>query len=245
MAVRNIKLTISYDGLDYSGWQRQPGRRTIQGELERAIGELTGQAIELQGTSRTDAGVSALGQVANFIIDSPIPTENFSKALNQRLPRDIVVTCAEKVDADFDASTCAKAKLYHYTIFTGRRRKVLQRNYWHRPGELDVERMNKAAGVLAGTHDFKSFAAAADTRKDSVRTVSRCEVTSEKRWIYVHVQADRFLYNMVRNIVGTLVEVGRGRWPAEKVKEILDARDRRAAGPIAPAEGLCLIEVQY
>ena len=246
MAVRNIKLTISYDGVNYNGWQNQPGKKTIEGELQRAVSELTGVLTKVNGASRTDAGVSALGQVANFTIDSPIPAENFVKAINHRLPRDIVVTEAVEVDRNFDASGSAKSKLYRYTIFTGKNRNVLKtRNCWHRPGKLDIAAMDAAMQMLVGTFDFKSFAAAADKRESSIRTVTQCRVTQEEKWIYIDIEADRFLYNMVRNIVGTLVEIGRGRWKPEKIKEILDAKDRTAAGPTAPPEGLCLVEIRY
>ncbi len=246
MAVRNIKLTISYDGLNYSGWQNQPGKHTIQGWLQQALGELTRTFIKINGASRTDAGVSALGQVANFLIDSPIPTENFVKALNHRLPKDIVVTEAVEVDKDFDASGSAKSKLYRYTIFTGRKRNVLKtRNCWHRPSPLDIAAMDAAAKMLIGKKDFKSFASAADKRDNSIRAVMQCQVTQQDNWVYIDIEADRFLYNMVRNIVGTLVDVGRGKWNPEKITEILEAKDRRAAGPIAPANGLCLIWIRY
>jgi len=246
MAIRNIKLTISYDGLNYSGWQNQPGKRTIQGELERVLGELTGVFIKVKGASRTDAGVSAIGQVANFLIESKIPTENFVKAINHRLPRDIVVTGAAEVDKTFDASASAKSKLYRYTIFTGKKRNVLKtRNCWHRPTLLDVAAMDSAAKMLIGEKDFKSFASAADKRQDSVRTIFRCEVTNEDKWVYIDVEGDGFLYNMVRNIVGTLVEVGRGKYSPQKIKEILKAKNRTAAGPIAPAAGLCLMWIKY
>ncbi|MDD5064593.1 MAG: tRNA pseudouridine(38-40) synthase TruA [Phycisphaerae bacterium] len=246
MAPRNIKLTLSYDGLNYSGWQNQPGKNTIQGLLQQSLGDLTGTFIKINGCSRTDAGVSALGQVANFLIDSPIPTGNFVNALNHRLPRDIVVTEAVEVDKDFDASGSAKCKLYRYTIFTGKNRNVLKtRNCWHRPNPLDIAAMDAAAKMLLGTKDFKSFASAADKRDNSVRTVMRCEVAQEDKWVYIDIEADRFLYNMVRNIVGTLVEVGRGKWKPEKITEILDAKDRKAAGPLAPASGLCLMWIKY
>jgi len=246
MGLRNIKLTISYDGVNYSGWQKQRGKRTIQGELERAISELTGFITKVNGASRTDAGVSALGQVANISIDSPIPTGNFAKAINGRLPRDISVTEAAEVDETFDSSGSAKSKLYRYTFFIGKKPNILQtRNCWHRPGVLDIEAMNAASKVLIGTHDFKSFAAAADKRNNSIRRVMQCQVTQEGKWIYIDIEADRFLYNMVRNIVGTLVEIGRGRWKAEKIKEILEEKKRTAAGPIAPPEGLCLVWIKY
>ena len=246
MAVRNIKLTINYDGINYGGWQRQPDKQTIQGEIERALESLTGAYVKVKGTSRTDAGVSALGQIANIIIDSPIPTENFVEALNHRLPRDIVVTEAAEVDLAFESSGCAKSKLYRYTVFTGKRRNAIEtRNCWHRVGQLNINAMNEAAKMLEGTHDFKSFAAAADERENSVRTVIRCEVMQNDKWIYVEIEADRFLYNMVRNIVGTLVEIGKGRWMPEKINEILAACSRCAAGPTAPAEGLCLVRIDY
>ena len=246
MALRNIKLTISYDGLNYSGWQDQPGKNTIQGKLQQALGDLTGKFIRISGASRTDAGVSALGQTVSFTIDSPIPTENFVKALNHRLPRDIVVTEAVEVNHDFDVSSSAKCKLYRYTIFTGKKRNVLKtRNCWHLPISLDIEAMKAAAKLLIGRKDFKSFASAADKRKNSVRNVTKCEVAQEDKWVYIDIEADRFLYNMVRNIVGTLVEVGRGKWKPEKITEILEAKDRTAAGPIAPAAGLCLMWIKY
>ena len=254
MATRNIKLTVQYDGSGYHGWQIQPGQKTIQGELVEVVSNLVGVRTYVHGASRTDAGVSALGQVANFIIDSPIPAENFVKAINHRLPRDIIVTEAVEVDRNFDVSGSAKSKLYRYTIFTGKNRNVLRtRNCWHHPGSIGVEAMNTAAAMLIGTHDFKSFAAAADKRDSSIRTVTQCKVTqsaggcltAKERWIYIDIEADRFLYNMVRNIVGSLVEIGRGKWKPEKISEILEAKDRTAAGPIAPAAGLCLIWIKY
>jgi len=246
MAVRNIKLTVQYDGSRYRGWQTQPGKRTIQGELVEAVSNLVGVRTYVHGASRTDAGVSALGQVALFEIDSPIPTENFPKAINSRLPRDIVVTSAEEVPWGFDLMSGVKSKLYRYSIYTGRHRPVLRLNQcWHIPKKLDVGAMNQAAQLLVGTKDFKSFASAADRRENSVRTIFRCNVTAEDKWIYVDVEGDGFLYNMVRNIVGTLVEVGRGRWKPEKINEILEAKDRTAAGPLAPAQGLCLMWIKY
>jgi tRNA pseudouridine38-40 synthase len=246
---RNIKLIISYDGTAYSGWQAQPGKHTIQGQLQRVIGELTGFVTKVAGASRTDTGVSALGQVANIIIDSPVPTDNFPKALNHRLPRDIRVLEAIDVPLDFDASSDAKSKLYRYKIYTGKHPNALEvRNAWHRPGKLDVPAMHSAAQFLIGEHDFKSFAAAADKRSSSVRNVTACSVRTDDtdpNWIYIDIEANRFLYNMVRNIVGTLVEIGRSRWQPEKINDILLAKDRTAAGPTAPPEGLCLIWIKY
>jgi len=246
MAVRNVKLTITYDGSDYHGWQIQPGRKTIQGVLTQAIQDLVGCEVRVHGASRTDAGVSALGQVALVEIDSPIPTENLAKAITDRLPCDIAVTEAAEVLQGFDLIGGAKSKLYRYTIYTGQSRPVMQiRHCWHLPAKLDTAAMAKAAKMLVGKNDFKSFAAAADKRETSVRTIFRCDVTSNDDWVYVDVEGDGFLYNMVRNIVGTLVEVGAGRWKPEKIKQILEAKDRTAAGPIAPATGLCLMWIKY
>jgi tRNA pseudouridine38-40 synthase len=246
MAIRTIKLVVQYDGSRYRGWQIQPGKRTIQGELVEAVSNLVGTRTHVHGASRTDAGVSALGQVALFEVDSPIPTENFPKAINSRLPREIVVTAAEEAPPKFDLMGGAKNKLYRYTIHTGRYRPVLRLNRcWHIPKKLDVAAMNRAAQRLVGTKDFKSFAAAKDKRDQTVRTIFRCEVTTEGEWIYVDVEGDGFLYNMVRNIVGTLVDIGVGRWEPEKMAEILEAKDRTAAGRLAPPEGLCLMWIEY
>ena len=246
MAVRNIKLIVQYDGSSYHGWQIQPGKRTIQGELVEALSNLVGFRTYVHGASRTDAGVSALGQVALFEIDCPIPTENFPDAINDRLPRDIVVTAAEEVPLGFDLISGVKSKLYRYTIYTGKHRPVLHLNQcWHIPKKLDIAAMNQAAQLLIGTKDFKSFASAADNRESSVRTIFRCNVKVEDKWIHIDVEGDGFLYNMVRNIVGTLVEVGLGRWKPEFISEILQARSRTAAGRLAPPQGLCLIRIQY
>ncbi|MGD2093860.1 MAG: tRNA pseudouridine(38-40) synthase TruA [Phycisphaerales bacterium] len=246
MAVRNIKLTVQYDGSKYHGWQIQPGKRTIQSELVEAISNLVGVKIRVHGASRTDAGVSALGQVALFEIDSPIPTENFPKVINGRLPHDIVVTAVEEAPWGFDLISGVTSKLYRYTIYTGKYRPVLQLNQcWHISKKLDADAMNQAAQLLVGKKDFKSFASAADKRQSSIRTIFRCQTTVEDKWIYIDVEGDGFLYNMVRNIVGTLVEVGAGRWKPEKINEILEAKDRTAAGPIAPPQGLCLMWIKY
>ena len=246
MSLRNIKLTITYDGSEYHGWQIQQGKKTIQGILAEAIQNLIGCEVQVFGASRTDAGVSALGQVALVQIDSPIPTENLAKAITGRLPPDIAVTEAVEVPDSFDATGSVKSKLYRYTIFTGTVRPVLQiRHCWHLPAKLDIAAMNEAAKFLVGKKDFKSFASAADHRENSIRTIFRCEATKEGNWVYVDVEGDGFLYNMVRNIVGTLIEIGRGRWEPEKMREIIEARDRTAAGPIAAAQGLCLMWIKY
>jgi tRNA pseudouridine38-40 synthase len=291
MAVRNIKLTITYDGSAYHGWQIQPGLRTIQGVITEAIQDLLGSEVRLFGASRTDAGVSALEQVGLIQIDSPIPTENLAKAITDRLPADIAITEAVEVPEGFDLMGAVTSKLYRYTIFTGHVRPVFQiRHCWHLPAKLDMTAMAGAAKHLIGKKDFKSFASAADKRENTVRIIFRCDVSNackknnvivktrstresfsappnkfegatlgsfnnaklnsnskegEKDWVYVEVEGDGFLYNMVRNIVGTLVEVGRGRWKPEKINEILEAKDRTAAGPLAPPQGLCLMWIKY
>ena len=246
MAIRNIKLTILYDGSRYHGWQIQPGQKTIQGEITEAIEKLLSAKAQVFGASRTDAGVSALGQAGLVQIDSPIPVENLAKAITDKLPTDIAISEAVEVPAGFDVIGAVKNKLYRYTIFTGPVRPILQMNHcWHLPTKLDVTAMDEAAKMLVGKKDFKSFASANDKRENSVRTIFRCEVTRENDWVYIDVEGDGFLYNMVRNIVGTLVEIGRGRWMPEKMQEIIKACDRTAAGPIAPAVGLCLMWIKY
>ena len=246
MALHNVKLTIAYDGTEYHGWQIQPGMRTIQGVLREAIEGLLGRKVRVCGASRTDAGVSALGQVGLIQIDSPIPTENLAKAITDRLPPDMAVAEAVEAPLGFDVIGAVKSKLYRYTIYTGPVRPVLQiRRCWHIPAKLDIAAMAAAAKLLVGTKDFKSFAAGDEKREDTVRTIFRCDVTDENDWVSVDVEGNSFLYNMVRNIVGTLVEVGVGRWNPEKIKEILEARDRTAAGPLAPATGLCLMHIEY
>jgi len=246
VSIRKIKLVIHYDGTAYHGWARQPAHDTIQGQLEAAFEKLIGRSVEVVGSSRTDAGVHALGQVAHVVLaDCPVPTENFQKALNNLLPEDIVIAEVREVSEDFDAISDTVEKQYDYLIHTAPVRPVLVRNQWHRPGLLDTEKMNTAAGMLVGTHDFKSFASAADQRESSVRTITLCQVDQDGDVIKISVAANGFLYNMVRNIVGTLVEIGRGRWQPEYIKDILAAKDRNAAGPIAPAGGLCLMKIDY
>jgi tRNA pseudouridine38-40 synthase len=219
---------------------------TIQQLLNEAVSTLIGRKVTVHGASRTDAGVSALGQVGLIEIDSPIPTENFPRAISDRLPPEVAVIEAVEVDKKFDLINDVKSKLYRYTVFNGKHRPVLDvRHCWHIPEKLDTEKMNEAAKLLEGTKDFKSFASAKDNRESSVRTIFRCEVFSREDWVYIDTEGGGFLYNMARNIAGTLVDIGLGRWQPEKIQEILDAKDRTAAGMIAPAEGLCLNWIKY
>lgn len=246
MAVRNIKLSVLYDGSAYHGWQIQPGYNTIQGVLTEAAESLLAAPVRITGASRTDAGVSALAQAASMRIDSPIPTENLARAITQRLPQDIAVSEAIEMPPDFDVISDVKSKMYRYTIFTGPVRPVLDvRHCWHLPKNLDTASMGQAAKMLIGKKDFKSFASAADQRLSSVRTILSCCLAKTDQYIYIDVSGDGFLYNMVRNITGTLVEVGLGRLKPDDINRILEAKNRTAAGPIAPAGGLCLMRIEY
>ncbi len=243
---RKIKLTIAYDGTEYHGWQVQPGFKTVQETLCRAATGLIGRKVHVHGASRTDAGVHALGQVGLIETVTPIPTENFPRALNDRLPQDIAVLNAEEPPWKFDVIGDVTRKLYRYTICTRKIRPVRDiRFVWHLPGQIDTLAMHAAAQHLVGQQDFRSFASAADQRQSSVRTLFRCDVLAEGDNIRVDVEGDGFLYNMVRNIVGTLVDIGHGRWQPDMIKAILEARDRTAAGQLAPASGLCLVWISY
>ncbi len=246
MAARNIKITIAYDGTNYHGWQIQPDVPTVQQQISDAVERLIGSPTRITGSSRTDSGVHALCQVANLKVDTPVPTENFARALNDLPPEDIAVLDAQEVPDNFNSINSAKAKLYRYHICTAKVRPVLDiRTCWHYPGDFDDKNMNKAASLLVGKKDFLSFASAGDHRTDSVREIFSCTVFKDESWIYIDVKGDGFLYNMVRNIAGTLVEVGRRRWKSDYIKEILEARDRTVAGPLAPARGLCLMKIYY
>ena len=247
MSVRKIKLTIQYDGFAYCGWQVQPGFKTIQQTLNQALFSLVGREVTVHGASRTDSGVSALGQVGLIeLVNSPVPTKNFPKAINDRLPPEIIVTDAVEVDKKFDLLGDVKSKLYRYTVCNQLHRSVMDvRHCWHVHKKLNENAMKEAAALVEGTKDFKSFASAADRRKSTIRTVFRCEVEKQGGWFYIDVEGDSFLYNMVRNIVGALVEVGLGRWQPEKITGIIEAKDRTAAGQIAPPQGLCLMWIKY
>jgi tRNA pseudouridine38-40 synthase len=246
-AMRNVKLTLSYDGTDFSGWQTQPGKRTVQTILEQVLAELTGaERVRLNASGRTDAGVHAVGQVANFFTDSRLDGKVLTRAINDHLPDDVVVTGAETVPDDFDATRDALRKLYRYVIHDGDFADPFMRRYacqsrW----PLDDRAMARAAAPLLGRHDFRSFETRWPNRESSVRTITRLAVNRFGAYIWIDVEADGFLYNMVRAIAGTLINVGRGYWPEEHVAAILSAEDRAQAGPTAPAHGLFLMRVTY
>ncbi|MGI6684233.1 MAG: tRNA pseudouridine(38-40) synthase TruA [Bacillota bacterium] len=246
--MRNIKLLIEYDGTNYVGWQRQPVShgKSIQGLIEDGIKKMVHHEVKLLSAGRTDAGVHALGQVANFYTASTIPAERFPWALKSMLPSDIVVKGAWDVPKDFHARYSALEKTYRYTIRTAGLPSAFEWRYvTHIPGQLNLSEMKKAAGFLVGTHDYRSFCAKGSPVKSFVRTVKKAELTEDKNHIYFEVTADGFLYNMVRIMVGTLVEIGRGYWPAEEVLKILAAKERKYAGPTALPQGLTLWEVKY
>lgn len=244
--MRNVKLTISYDGTDYSGWQTQPGLRTVQETLEKAIQQLTSEAIRVNASGRTDAGVHAVGQVANFYTATLHAPNVLVRAINAHLPPDVIVRAAEDKPQAFDANRDAKRKLYRYVIHDGAVPDIFLRRYaYHTRHRLDAATMRRAAEPLRGRHDFHSFETDWPNRMSSVRTITHISVNRAGDLVWLDVEADGFLYNMVRAIAGTLINVGRGYWPEECVREILEAEDRRQAGPTAPALGLFLMRVSY
>jgi tRNA pseudouridine38-40 synthase len=244
--MRNIKLTLSYDGTDFNGWQTQPGFRTVQETLENAIGTLTGEAARVNAAGRTDAGVHAVGQVVNCYTNSSHTCDVIVSALNAHLPADAAVREACDMPQSFDANRDAKRKLYRYVIHDGAVRDAfLHRYYYQSRHRLDVKAMRRAAEALKGRHDFHSFETDWPNRMSSVRTITHLSLNRFGDWIWLDVEADGFLYNMVRAIAGTLINVGRGFWPESEVAAILEAEDRRRAGPTAPPQGLFLMRVTY
>ncbi|NLD49091.1 MAG: tRNA pseudouridine(38-40) synthase TruA [Clostridiaceae bacterium] len=242
----NIKLTIEYDGSNYHGWQSQTNAVSVQETIEKAVLGLTGEKITLTGASRTDFGVHAFGQTANFITSSSIPPDRFSYALNRMLPNDIVIKRSEEVSLDFHSRYWAKGKKYRYLVYNSNFPSAILRNRaFHVSHNLCVERMKKAAECLTGTHDFSSFKASGSSVKTSVRTITGVSFDKNEDIISFEISGDGFLYNMVRIIVGTLVDVGIGRIEPGNMAEILKECDRRKAGRTAPACGLYLVEVYY
>lgn len=255
--MKRIMLTVAYDGTNYRGWQIQPNGETIEGILNRCLSELLGEKIEVTGASRTDSGVHALGNVAVFDTESPIPAEKISYALNRSLPEDIKIQKSEAVATDFHPRRCASRKTYEYRIYCAPfplPTKRLYAHYTYVP--LDTALMRQAAACLVGEHDFKSFCSVDTQAETTVRRVDSIEirvsggVTEDSadrisREIVIRVSGGGFLYNMVRIIAGTLMEVGRGHIPPEEMRRILEARDRQAAGPTAPACGLTLVGIRF
>ena len=254
--MRNIKLIIEYDGTNYHGWQIQPGLETIQGVLQARLSMITKAGVALSGAGRTDAGVHALGQVANFKTDSRMTPEEFKLALNSVLPKDIVIRHVQEVEADFHARFSATSRTYIYTILNEVTSSAFLRNITYRvPQQIDVDSMSDACKALLGTHDFSSFASTGDPVRSFVRTVTNAEILdagclmlfscTEHRLIHFRIEATGFLRCMVRAIAGTLLEIGKGKISVEKMRDIIDAKDRSVAGPNLPAKGLCLVKVEY
>ena len=247
--MRNIKMIVEYDGTDYHGFQKQPELPTIQGALEKGIREMTGAQINLDFASRTDAGVHATGQVINFRLDGRIPVKNIPKILNHHLPPDIKIIEAVEIPFDFDARRAAKSRSYVYNLYRGQDLPVFLRKYVHQlEFPLDLRRVQAAALHLLGEHDFTSFSSAETEVENFVRRIFEIQVLENAHGlISIRVRANSFLNKMVRAIVGTLLDVGRGRRTADEVKKIREARNRSARGgsPFAPPHGLCLIEVKY
>lgn len=244
--MRNIKLAIEYDGTNYAGWQIQKNAKSIQGTLESALKRIIEEKVRLISCGRTDSGVHAIGHVGNFKTKSKIPLSNLQRGLNSILPRDIVIKEVKEVALNFNSRFDAKSKVYRYTILNRSYPQALCRNYFYYiPYKLDLDMVKREAKCLVGRHDFKSFQAADKKERSSIRTIKKLEVKRKKDVIEVEIEADGFLYNMVRNIVGTLIEIGRGRFKAGSMKKILKAKNRDLAGPTAPAKGLCLAEVKY
>ena len=246
--LRNVRLLIAYDGTEFHGWQKQPGYRTVQDTIEQAIRRVVHHQINLVGSGRTDAGVHARGQVANFETTCEIPCGNLRKAIGSRLPKDVSILRADEVPIGFRACSDPVSKLYRYTIHNTEGRPVGEHihrfcyHYWH---PLDEGRMREAAALLVGTHDFVAFASKGSPRETTVRTVLRLEIFRRFDQLLVDVEGTGFLYNQVRNMVGTLIEIGRGHWDPACAGVILASRDRSQAGPTAPARGLSLQWVRY
>ena len=243
--MRNIKIVVQYDGTDYCGWQRQPDSLGIQGHIENAIKEITKENVKIVGSGRTDAGVHALGQVANFKIESLIPIEKIPNALNSKLPRDISVVNSEEVECDFHARYNAKGKTYRYMIYTGEYRSPIYKGIsYHVKYDLDFEKMKKEAKSLVGEYDFGGFVSSGSSAKSTVREIYDIQLYKQEDMIIVEVTGNGFLYNMVRIIVGTLVDIGRGKI-TNNMSEIIKSKKRGMCGHTAPAHGLFLKKVYY
>jgi tRNA pseudouridine38-40 synthase len=256
------RLVIAYDGTDYKGWQVQPGKRTIQGQVQSALGRILGESPLPQGSGRTDTGVHALGQVASFPLATHIPEPNLLRALNEMLPASIRILEAKTVQSTFHARHSAHAKTYEYRIFRGALcPPFLARYVYANRLPMDLDALNRAAQLFVGTQDFLSFAASdpdlnaranpdeGDTQNSTVKTIFSSVWTEQNSTdgplLVYQVRGNGFLHHMVRNLVGTMLDVGRGRIQAEKIPEIIAARSRSAAGPTAPAQGLFLLSVEY
>jgi len=245
---RNIKLVIAYDGTDYHGWQRQPSTRTVQGQIEQAARRVLRHQVEVIGSGRTDAGVHAAGQVANFTTTNNIPTGGIRPAIGSHLPKDVTLIHVAEVSGTFNATRSSRGKLYRYRVHNASGRPVerhAQRYTYHFWQTLEIASMREAARHMIGQLDFAAMASKGSPRDSTIRTVDAIRIERRYDEIRFDVFGRGFLYNQVRNMVGTLIEVGRGRWSPQYVGEIMAGGDRSRAGPTAPARGLCLQWVRY
>ncbi len=244
--MRRIMLVIAYDGTNYSGWQIQPNAVTVEQKVNEAVSDLFGCEIAVIGASRTDAGVHAMGQVAVFDVETMMDDWKIAYALNQRLPEDIIVQESLEVDPEFHPRYAECEKTYEYKIYHRNHRNPLKMRdtyFYYKP--LDVDKMRRAAGDLVGQHDFKSFCAVKAQVKSTVRTIYSCSVLEDGDVITIRICGNGFLYNMVRIIAGTLIQIGSGKIPEDAIPAMLAARDREVSGPTAPPEGLTLMEIEY
>ncbi len=247
--MRNFKIIVEYDGKEFSGWQTQaPGFRTVQAHLEEKLERIFKQKVHVQASGRTDSGVHAIGQVGHFKVDTKIDAPLIFKALNSFLDRDVSIISVEEVSTDFHAQRDVKTKTYRYTILNRAAPSALWRDRaYFFPDKLNLVSMRKAASILRGTHDFKSFQSASQRShiKNTIRTINSLTITKEGDLIHISIASDGFLYKMVRNIVGALIDVGRGSLTPGDVLKLLKAKDRKLASPTAPSWGLCLMSVRY
>lgn len=244
--MKNIKLTIEYDGTNYAGWQRQNNQITIQECIEEAISKIVKEEVSITGSSRTDSGVHARGMVANFKTDSSVPSNRFREAINTKLPDDIAIIKSEEVPLDFHSRYNSKGKTYCYTIINRYEKVAIFRNYaCHVKDKLNLEDMKEACKPFIGKHDFKAFRTTGSSVKTSVRTITDLHIEEDGELLKIYITADGFLYNMVRIIAGTLIEVGSGKIKKEDIKNIIDEGKREEAGFCAPACGLVLEKVYY
>ncbi|MBI2921120.1 MAG: tRNA pseudouridine(38-40) synthase TruA [Planctomycetes bacterium] len=243
---RNVRLLIEYEGTAYAGWQLQHDRSTVQGAVMRAIELALGEKTTVYGASRTDAGVHARGQVANFRTASGLAAWKIGHALNAHLPEDVAVLEAGDAPAEFHSQFMAKGKHYRYVVRNDKYRSALDRAFCHLVrGDLDLDAMQQGARRLVGTHDFRAMATQNETKKNTTRTMRRVEWVKHEAYLHLEVEGDGFLYNMVRTFVGTLLKIGKGGLGPEDIPRILASKDRRKAGPVAPAKGLFLMKVEY
>lgn len=245
--MRNIRLTLEYDGKEFNGWQKQPNKLNIQGTIEKAIERITGEKIDLMASGRTDRGVHALGQVANFKTNSKLPIEKFPIAINSNMKSSIRIKDAEEVDERFHSRLSCKRKTYRYVINNSKYGSSIYRNLeTHIPVKLNIDKMKEAVKYFEGEHDFKAFRASGTSSKSSVRTIYKAEIIERPdERIWIELTGNGFLYNMVRIISGTLVDVGLGKIEPEEIKNIIESKDRQKAGKTLAPQGLFLVNVEY